>query len=81
MLDWFDAFGGSPLRDTILRNTTTQGNVMNLAVDAHDTFHDFKWGIEAQQNGETVCIQSYLPIPPFADQKKTKKPFDATGLG
>jgi len=47
-------FAGSAVRDEVIQNLNSIGNVMNMQQDAHTDYGDLLWGIEAKEEGGQV---------------------------
>ncbi|KAF8558054.1 hypothetical protein OG21DRAFT_1405907 [Imleria badia] len=45
-------FAGADARDDVVSHLNSIGNVMNMQLDAHDSYDKLKWGIEAKEEGE-----------------------------
>jgi hypothetical protein len=45
---------GPAIRDLVVENLNTPGNVMNLQSDAHSAYDDIEWGIEGRKRGQKV---------------------------
>jgi len=46
-------FAGSATRDLVVQHLNDIGNAMNLQTDAHTSYDNLRWGIEAiDNNGE-----------------------------
>jgi hypothetical protein len=53
-------FAGPATRDLVLQNLNGVKNVMNIQGDAHTSYDNFKWGIEAKRNNGTVRTSSWM---------------------
>jgi hypothetical protein len=47
---------GDDIRDLVMKNLNTLGNVMNLQSDSHSHYDESKWGIEVQNNCGKVLL-------------------------
>jgi hypothetical protein len=47
-------FAGDAARDEVMRYLNDTGNVMNMQQDAHISYNELQWGIEAKEEDRKV---------------------------
>lgn len=57
-------FAGNRVRDLVIRYLNDTGNVMNIQSDAHTSYDNLKWGIEAHSDGNGKVKYIFRTIPP-----------------
>jgi restriction endonuclease S subunit len=53
-------FAGNRARDLVIRYLNDTSNVMNIQSDAHTSYNNLKWGIEARSDGNGKVRSRHL---------------------
>ncbi|KAH9979819.1 hypothetical protein BJV74DRAFT_887892 [Russula compacta] len=61
-------FAGAITRDVVMNHLNSIGNVMNMELNAHGAYDNFKWGIEAEEEGGEV--KYFFRTNPTVPQKR-----------
>ena len=62
-MDYIAVFAGPKARDLVQESLNGVGNALNLELNAHMTYYELHWGIEAQDhNGEVRTLKPDIPI-------------------
>ena len=51
---------GAGVRDLVVKHLNSIGNVMNLEMNAHSTYDNIEWAIQANQDHDKVRIYATL---------------------
>ena len=62
-LNALESFSGKPLSEEVKKNINHPCNAFNAETNAHDSYDDLAWGIEAIQVGNEVNILLLIEIP------------------
>ncbi|KAH9987603.1 hypothetical protein BJV74DRAFT_841102, partial [Russula compacta] len=61
-------FAGAITRDVVMNHLNSIGNIMNMELNGHVDYDDFKWGIEAEDEGREV--KYFFRTNPTVPQKR-----------
>ena len=62
-LNALESFSGKPLSEEEKKNINYPCNAFDAQADAHDSYDNLAWGIEAIQVGDEVNILLLIEIP------------------